>query len=161
MTFPRLPFWHFDFTEKLDKICKIRIFVSTSGSYYRSHFFRENEVPYHFGKLWMSTFHWFKWIFTKAKRIHVIPTNVRELFFGPDLISFVNLNCLNCKQIQHLDQNGLIWNLHIYSNFQILNLNPWHRIISPSFSFVWYLLTNLINRLIFWRAAAAVWNFIM
>ena len=43
------------------------------------------SLPYHFGKLWMSTFNCFQWFFTKAKRIHVIPTNTRELFFGPDL----------------------------------------------------------------------------
>ena len=45
------------------------------------------SLPYHFGKLWMSTFNCFQWFFTKAKRIHVIPTNTRELFFGPDLMS--------------------------------------------------------------------------
>ena len=45
------------------------------------------SLPYHFGKLWMSTFHWFQLFFTKAKRIHTILTNTSKLFFGPDLSS--------------------------------------------------------------------------
>ena len=54
------------------------------------------SLPYHFGKLWMSTFHWFQWFFTKAKRIHTILTNTSKLFFGPDLISNSKHKCNRC-----------------------------------------------------------------
>ena len=60
---------------------KIFLLNHTSWVYFLDYM----SLPYHFGKLWMSTFNCFQWFFTKAKRIHVIPTNTRELFFGPDL----------------------------------------------------------------------------
>ena len=77
------------------------------------------SLPYHFGKLWMSTFNCFQWYFTKAKRIHVIPTNTRELFFESDLnnVTYLVLDAmcicqasLPIKRPVHLTTGFLFWN---------------------------------------------------
>ena len=60
------------------------------------------SLPYHFGKLWMSTFHWFQWFFTKAKRIHTILTNTSKLFFGPDLTMISGIFLSNWFEIYFL-----------------------------------------------------------
>ena len=63
--------------------CLLYMVMITSGNI--DHFFCENEVPYHFGILRMSTFWTYKGILTKTNSIYVKRTKVSKLFLNQTL----------------------------------------------------------------------------